>query len=90
MIRQLLKPHSKRWFDALANRNVWQAAVTHQIIQWTRSKRVCSLCGKKPARDYRLSKQSFQEGTPATMRLCRDCFQAAQLARGDELQPLPA
>lgn len=88
MIRQLLKPHTRRWFGALANSNIWQAALTLQIIQWTKSKRVCSLCGKKPARDYQSIKKSFKKDVVATMRLCPDCFSAVQQSRGNELLPL--
>jgi hypothetical protein len=87
---QLLKPHTKKWFGAIARSNVWQAAVTLEIIQWARNKRVCSLCGKKPARDYRLTKHCFGHHLPATMRLCRECFATYCCIQGEEPLPMPA
>lgn len=89
-MRQLLKPHTRKWFGALANSNVWRAAVALQNIQWARSKRVCSFCGRKPARDYKLTRCQFDKDIPATMRLCQECFHFRQETVGDVLLPLAA
>jgi hypothetical protein len=89
MVR-LLKPHTKKWFGAVARRNVWQAAVTLEIIEWARNKRVCSRCGKKPARVYRFAKYRFVDRLPATMRLCQECFSEYSCILGIEPLPMPA
>jgi hypothetical protein len=72
MIR-FLKPHTKKWFGALAATNVWRAALTMEVIRWARNKKVCSVCGNKQVKDYRFTKLRFGL-EPATMRLCRTCF----------------
>lgn len=90
MIRALLKPHSRKWFGALANSNVWQAAMALQNVQWARSKRVCSCCGKKPARDYQFPHKALDKVQPITMRLCKVCYQARQQADSGHLVPLVA
>jgi hypothetical protein len=86
---QLLKPHTPRWFAAAAKANLWQALITGQIVQWARSKKVCSLCGNRPTRDYVLAKTQFEKDVPATMRLCADCCQTHK-AQKNGLSPLMA
>ncbi|MGP8200953.1 MAG: hypothetical protein ACLQU4_15785 [Limisphaerales bacterium] len=85
-----MKPHTRKWFNALASADVWRAALTLDIVQWNRNRRVCSLCGKTPARDYQFNKLHFGNDTPVTLRLCRGCFDARCHLQHEPPLPLAA
>jgi hypothetical protein len=68
-----LKPHTKKWFAAFARLNPWQAALTMELLQTAGTDHVCSFCGAKPARDYRLTKAESANKAPDIFRLCVSC-----------------
>jgi len=67
---RFLKPHTKKWFAAIARYNPWQAAVTMEYFRTAASANFCSFCGDKPARDYSLRGPLSKI---MTYRLCDRC-----------------
>lgn len=66
-------PHSPEWFQALGVLAPQQAAMTANVLKLAGSSDVCSVCGDRPAVDYTVTGVFFPDGSPATLRLCRDC-----------------
>lgn len=66
-------PHSPERFEALESVNPQQAEMSRQIVTAAGSSDVCSVCGDRPAKDYKIVGVKLGDGTDATIRLCDDC-----------------
>lgn len=66
-------PHSADWFDALESVNPQQAEMSRQVVTASGSSDVCSVCGDRPTKDYKVVGVKLGDGTDATIRLCNDC-----------------
>ena len=82
-MKNVLKPHTSRWFQSLSRRNPTQASHTKTVLKLAHSAEVCSLCGATPCGDYAVGTEA-----PFTMRLCETCHRLHQLF-GLKLSPLP-
>jgi hypothetical protein len=82
---QFLKPHTKKWFAAVARFNPWQAAQTMALLQTARTRDVCSFCGAGPAAIYSLSKNDTEQRESGTFRLCRNCIEVRQRSFGERV-----
>lgn len=81
-MKNVLKPHTSRWFDSLRKYNPVQASHTRMVLKLARTKDACSMCGASPCGDYAIGK------TPRlTMRLCEICRKMHELF-GLAIRPL--
>jgi hypothetical protein len=71
----VLIPHSGEWFEALKKQNPHQAAVTRTIIELAGQTDVCSICGDRPSKVYRLIGSELLVQPVNTFRLCSECWQ---------------
>ncbi len=81
--RELLRPHTPKWFASLREWNPKQAAMTEAAIQTAGSSEVCSVCADDPAHDYALL--TMPAAGPGTLRLCDDCFHIR--SRDEPMEP---
>jgi hypothetical protein len=77
------RPHTAEWFEALRSFDPTQAEMTKQIVELAGSVDVCSVCGDKPATDYKVIGRPFDPSTGATMRLCDDCREIQRSIHGE-------
>lgn len=83
-----LMPHTPEWFVALKASNPSQAITTKQILAAAGESDVCSICGDKPAKDYKVANAQFSPTIGATIRLCDDCRRIRTKTQGESFSPL--
>jgi hypothetical protein len=72
-MKNLLKPHSPAWFDALVKTSPAQAHYTGRLIEMVGSAEVCSICGHGESAAYLIEGREYAPGVGATIRLCYAC-----------------
>jgi hypothetical protein len=77
-------PHSEEWFEALRKSNPRQAVMTRAVINSAGRIDICSICGGRPAADYRLLDPILGDDAVDTIRLCDDC----KIMQGGNFQPV--
>ena len=82
-MKNVLKPHTSRWFDSLRKYNPVQASHTRLVLKLARTKDACSCCGAEPRGDFSIGVRRL------AMRLCETCHKLHEL-HGLEPQPLEA
>jgi hypothetical protein len=81
-------PHTPEWFHALRACNPDGARATKRILTATHKSEVCSVCGDKPAKDYKVVGLQFSPTIGATVRLCDDCRRIGTKTQGESFAPL--
>jgi hypothetical protein len=82
-MKNVLRPHTSKWFESLKKVNPTQANHTRTVLRLAHNKDVCSVCGASPCGDYAIGKEAR-----FTMRLCGTCHKLHALF-GLTLQPIP-
>lgn len=83
----VLVPHSEAWFSALAHWRPAQAMMTRSVVAGAGRADICSVCGDRPAADYRLEEDQRPVAGIDTLRLCDDCLNIRR-GVGEDFAPL--
>lgn len=78
-----LIPNTPEWLSAVEKFNPKQAAATRELLKLSGRADVCSICGDRPATDFKRVDFNLPAQAFGTLRLCDDCLQIRRNVYGE-------